>query len=88
MGNCKNDVYQWGREISKYSPRIPGTSNIEKVRDFIVNQLKSIGLKTWLEPINFKGVFHQDWEFRVETPEKKILVSCPQNNVGLGTVDW
>lgn len=87
MSNSKDDVYQWGKEISKYSPRIPGTNNIEKVRDFIVKQLKSFGLKTWLEPINFRGIFHQDWEFRVGTQENRIFVSCPQNNVGFSSVD-
>jgi len=87
VSNSKDDVYQWGKEISKYSPRIPGTNNIEKVRDFIVKQLKSFGLKTWLEPINFRGVFHQDWEFRVGTQENRIFISCPQNNVGFGSVD-
>jgi hypothetical protein len=87
LGTSKNYLYQWGKVISKYSPRIPGTSNIEEVRDFIVNQLKNFGLKTWLEPINFKGVFHQDWEFRLEAPEKKTIISCPQNNVGFGEVN-
>ena len=87
MSNSINEIYEWGKNISKYSPRIPGTNNIVEVRDFIVKKLKSFGLKTWLEPINFRGVFHQDWEFRIETPKSKIIISCPQNNVGFGIVD-
>lgn len=87
MSKFEPDIYLWGEEISKFSPRIPGTNNIDNVRDFIVNKLKHFGLKTWLEPINFRGVFHQEWELRTEKPKKRIIISCPQNNVGFGSVD-
>jgi hypothetical protein len=85
--DIKKEVYQWGEELSKFSPRIPGTINIDKARDFIQVMLNRFGLKTWLEPINFRGVFHQEWEFRITSPENKTIVSCPQNNVGFGSID-
>ncbi|TFG30059.1 MAG: hypothetical protein EU532_01900 [Promethearchaeota archaeon] len=87
MLNSKDKVYQWGIELSKFSPRIPGTMNIDNARDFILQKLKSFGLKTWIEPINFRGVFHQEWEFRIVSPENRKLISCPQNNVGFGNID-
>ena len=82
-----SEVYNWGVEFSKYSPRIPGTDNIEKARDFILKQLQSSGLEAWLEPINFRGVFYQEWQFKVDSPEIPPMISSPQNNVGFGTVD-
>jgi len=85
--NIENEVYRWGIEFSKFSPRIPGTINIDNARDFIVNKLKSFGLKTWLEPINFRGVFYHDWELLIKSPEIRKIKSTPQNNVGLGSVD-
>ena len=81
-----NEVYNWGIELSRHSPRIPGTDNIENARDFIVNKLQSFGLETRLEPINFRGVFYQEWNFKVDTPEIQSIISSPQNNVGFGTV--
>jgi len=81
------EVYNWGIEFSKFSPRIPGTDNIEKARDFIVNQLQKFGLETWLEPINFRGVFYQEWNFKIDSPEMGFIISCPQNNVGFGDVN-
>jgi hypothetical protein len=85
--NIEDEVYRWGIEFSKFSPRIPGTINIDNARDFIVNKLKNFGLKTWLEPINFRGVFYHDWELLIKSPEIRKIKSTPQNNVGLGSID-
>ncbi len=87
MVKTNDEMYQWGDDLSKFSPRIPGTTNIEKARDFIAEKLKSFGIETWLEPINFRGVFHHDWEFRVLYPKEQVIVSTPQNNVGFGNMD-
>ena len=87
LTNDRDIVYEWGIEFSKYSPRIPGTTNLEKSRDFILNKLKSFGLDAWVEPINFRGVFFHEWDFRVDAPEIKTIISSPQNNVGFGTVE-
>ena len=87
MTSAQDELYCWGIELSKLSPRIPGTHNTDRARDFIVDQLRSFGLETWLEPINFRGVFHQDWELRLLSPEEWRVASYPENNVGFGAVD-
>ncbi|MBD3341699.1 MAG: hypothetical protein GF353_21520 [Candidatus Lokiarchaeota archaeon] len=86
MNKRIEEVYKWGLELSEFSPRIPGTKNIEKTKDYIVDKLRNFGLKVWLEPINFRGVFFHDWEFSMIEPEYKTITSCPQNNVGFGDV--
>lgn len=87
MTRREDELYSWGIELTKFSPRIPGTRNMDRARDFVVDQLHSFGVETWLEPINFRGVFHQDWEFRLLSPEEWTMTSYPENNVGFGTVE-
>ncbi|MCP4760932.1 MAG: hypothetical protein GY870_04060 [archaeon] len=87
MTDNKDIVYNWGIEFSKFSPRIPGTENIDNARDYITEKLKSFNIETWLEPINFRGVFHKDWELIVKSPENRTITSYPENNVGFGDLD-
>ncbi|MHA1803157.1 MAG: hypothetical protein ACTSU4_01345 [Promethearchaeota archaeon] len=80
-------IYKWGEEFSKFSPRIPGTDNMEKARDYIITKLENFGLTVSTEPINFRGVFFSNWELRIISPKAFSLICCPQNNVGFGEVE-
>ncbi len=83
----KDRVYRWGEELTGFAPRIPGTSNMDLARDYILEKLNSFGIETSVEPINFKGVFHKEWEFRIISPEQRLITSYPENNVGFGDVE-
>ena len=81
-----DELYKWGRELSDFAPRVPGTYSMDKTNDYIEEKLQSFGIKTWKEPINFNGVFFHEWSFEITTPVGKKYISFPENNVGFGDV--
>ncbi len=83
----KNDSYLWGEELTSFAPRIPGTTNMDRSRDYIVKKLKGFGIEAKLEPVNFRGVFHQNWSLDVISPSKQSITCYPENNVGFGDVE-
>ena len=83
----QDELYEWGEELSGFAPRVPGTFSMDKTNDYISAKLESFGIKTWKEPINFNGVFFHEWSFEITSPNKKLYVSFPENNVGFGDVE-
>jgi hypothetical protein len=88
-GISGEEMYQWCEELCRFSPRIPGTKNMDMARDYIVSKLQEFGLEAWAEPINFRDVFYKNWQLKVLSPEEKerTIVSYPQVQVGLGDVE-
>jgi len=80
------EMQEWGNALSDPSmcPRAPGTIKLDRCADWIEDKLKSFGLETWREAINFTGVFHKRWELKVLSPIQKELVCYPQKHTGFG----
>ena len=83
----RDELYRWGEELSGFAPRVPGTYSMDRTNDYIAEKLESFGIKTWKEPINFRGVFFHEWSFEITSPENKKFFSFPENNVGFGDIN-
>ncbi|MGD0424323.1 MAG: M28 family peptidase, partial [Candidatus Bathyarchaeia archaeon] len=82
-----NETYHWVAELCHFSPRIPGTRNMDRATEYIMKKLQEFNLEVWTEPINFRGVFYRDWQFKILSPDEKIVISFPQVYVGHGRVE-
>lgn len=82
----KGDLDRWGKELDVFTPRVPGTQAMDDANDYIAEEFKKLGIDTWKEPIDFRGVFFHDWSLDIESPEKKHITAFPENNVGFGDV--
>jgi hypothetical protein len=80
------ETYRWGIELSKFAPRISGTTNMDLTNKYIIEKLNSFGLNAWAEPMNFRAVLFKNFELRILSPETKEITCFPQNNVGFGDV--
>ena len=80
------ELYRWGVELDRLSPRVPGTTAMDQGSDYIAHKLQSFGIEALREPINFRGVFFHEWSFEITSPEKRSFVSFPENNVGFGEI--
>jgi hypothetical protein len=80
------ELYQWGIDLDRLSPRVPGTIAMDHTVQYLVDTLRAFGIETWTEPLNFKGVFFRDWSFEIVAPFKQTFVCFPENNVGFGEV--
>ena len=76
----KGDLDRWGKELDVFTPRVPGTQAMDDANDYIAEEFKKLGIDTWKEPIDFRGVFFHDWSLDIESPEKKHITSFP--NIG------
>ena len=85
-GVSAGKLYEWGNELSRLSPRAPGTQAMDSASDYITDKLRSFGVQTYVEPLNFKGVFFHEWLFETESPFKKAFTAFPQNNAAFGDV--
>ena len=82
----REELYQWGRDLSDIAPRVPGTKSMDRTNQYIIDKLESFGIKAWTEPINFNGVFFHEWSFEINSPKNKKYICFPENNVGFGNV--
>jgi len=80
------ELYQWGTELDRMSPRVPGTTSMDDTARYLLEALRSFGIEAWMEPLNFNGVFFHEWSFDIVSPEKMNIACFPENNVGFGDV--
>jgi hypothetical protein len=80
------ELDRWGFELDAFSPRVPGTQAMDDTAAYLIEKLESFGIKTWSEPLDFKGVFFTDWSFGITAPTAKVIGSFPQNNVAFGDI--
>jgi len=85
-GISGEEIYQWGMDLTRFCPVIPGTVSMELARDYVLNKLREFGLDAWVEPYNFWFTFYHDWGIRVLEPEEKSITCYPQVQTGLGDV--
>ncbi|MDR2162966.1 MAG: hypothetical protein LBO70_03385 [Clostridiales Family XIII bacterium] len=81
------ELYRWGAELDGFSPRVPGTHSMDVTTAYLTEKLKSFGLETWQEQINFRGVFFREWSFTILTPTERPFICFPQNNVAFGDIE-
>ncbi|GHU65141.1 hypothetical protein AGMMS49983_12340 [Clostridia bacterium] len=81
------ELYRWGQELDALSPRVPGTAAMDETTDYLTEKLRSLGIETWTEPIDFRGVFFHEWSFDLISPATRSFVCFPQNNVAFGDAE-
>jgi hypothetical protein len=81
------ELYRWGQELDFLSPRVPGTAAMDETAAYLTEKLRSFGIETWTEAIDFRGVFFHEWSFRLVSPDGKSFACFPENNVGFGDIE-
>ncbi|MDR0499993.1 MAG: hypothetical protein LBG97_01925 [Coriobacteriales bacterium] len=76
----------WGRELDSLAPRVPGTKSMDEASAYLIQKLRSFGINTWSEPIDFRGVFFHEWSFKLLSPSGRAFTCFPQNNVAFGDI--
>ena len=82
----REELDRWGKELDVFAPRVPGTKAMDDANDYLAEEFAKLGIETWKEPIDFRGVFFHEWSLDIESPQKKSITAFPENNVGFGDV--
>ncbi len=80
------ELCQWGIELDRMSPRVPGTTSMDDTVRYLVDKLASFGAEVWEEPLTFRGVFFHEWSFEIVSPVERTFACFPENNVGFGDI--
>ena len=78
------ELWQYGADVNRFSPRVPGTRAMDAASEYALAKLKSFGIQAWSEPLNFQGTFFKGWSLEVDGTQ---YVTFPENQSGFADVE-